>query len=313
MPPSRFGRLTTAPTLELRPPATSHSADPTASSAKRFPRSRTPVTAAPTKWDCGSLPQWMASSPASASTRAPQTPERIRAHSGAPPASAWPPPHSANETASGWQSTLFSQPVAVAAGQKYTVSYWAPRGHYATKDFQWASFGSTAAPLTVAGGFGAEPAGVYSTSQSFPTTSFNGGNYFADAIFSTVDNSPMTVSGHSPIPSSSSVAVSTKVSAVFSKPVTAASVQLTLRSAAGPVAGTTTYDAATRRATFTPTSQLAFSTQYTATLAGTDTVGGQVTSGGTWTFTTACHGAGSRFLPLQSLRRQRDARDCRDP
>ncbi len=59
-----------------------------------------------------------------------------------------------NETASGWQSTLFSQPVAVAAGQKYTVSYWAPRGgHYATKDFQWVSFGSTAAPpLTVAGG-----------------------------------------------------------------------------------------------------------------------------------------------------------------
>lgn len=192
-----------------------------------------------------------------------------------------------NETATGWQSTLFSQPVAVTAGQKYTVSYWAPRGHYASKDFQWVSFGSTAAPLTVAGGFGAEPAGVYSTSQSFPTTSFNGGNYFADAIFSTVDNSPLTVSGHSPIPSSSSVAVATKVSAVFSKPVTAASVQLTVRSSAGPVAGTTTFDAATRRATFTPTSQLAFSTQYTATLAGTDTVGGQVTSGGTWTFTTA--------------------------
>ncbi|AFR29514.1 DUF4082 domain-containing protein [Arthrobacter sp. Rue61a] len=192
-----------------------------------------------------------------------------------------------NETASGWQTTLFSQPVAVTAGQKYTVSYWAPRGHYAIKDFQWASFGSTAAPLTVAGGFGAEPAGVYSTSQSFPTASYNGGNYFADAIFSTVDNSPLTVSGHSPIPSSSSVAVATKVSAVFSKPVTPASVQLTLRSSAGPVAGTTAYDAATRRATFTPSSQLAFSTQYTATIAGTDAVGGQVVSGGTWTFTTA--------------------------
>ncbi|MFJ5958507.1 DUF4082 domain-containing protein [Paenarthrobacter sp. NPDC092416] len=191
-----------------------------------------------------------------------------------------------NETASGWQTTLFSQAVPVAAGQKYTVSYWAPNGHYATKDFQWASFGSTAAPLTVAGGFGAEPAGVYSTSQSFPTTSFNGGNYFADALFSTVDGSPLTVSGQSPIPSSSSVSVATKVSAVFSKPVTAASVQLTLRSSAGTVAGTTSYDAATRRATFTPTSQLAFSTVYTATLAGTDSIGGQVTSGGTWSFTT---------------------------
>ncbi|SEI58016.1 Ig-like domain-containing protein [Arthrobacter sp. yr096] len=192
-----------------------------------------------------------------------------------------------NETASGWQTALFSQAVPVAAGQKYTASYWAPNGHYATKDYQWASFGSTDAPLKVAGGFGAEPAGVYSTSQGFPTTSYNGGNYFADALFSTVDSSPMTVSGHTPIPSSSSVSVNTKVSAVFSKPVTAASVQLTLQSPTGPVAGTTAYDAATRRATFTPSSALAFSTQFTATLAGTDSVGGPVTAGGTWSFTTA--------------------------
>lgn len=192
-----------------------------------------------------------------------------------------------NETASGWQTALFSQAVPVAAGQKYTVSYWAPNGHYATKDHQWASFGSTDAPLKVAGGFGAEPAGVYSTSPGFPTTSFNGGNYFADALFSTVDSSPMTVSGHTPIPSSSSVSVNTKVSAVFSKPVTAASVQLTLQSPSGPVAGTTAYDAATRRATFTPSSALAFSTQFTATLSGTDSIGGPVTAGGTWSFTTA--------------------------
>ncbi|QSZ49196.1 DUF4082 domain-containing protein [Arthrobacter sp. D5-1] len=192
-----------------------------------------------------------------------------------------------NETASGWQTALFSQAVPVAAGQKYTASYWAPNGHYATKDHQWASFGSTDAPLKVAGGFGAEPAGVYSTSPGFPTTSFNGGNYFADALFSTVDSSPMTVTGHSPIPSSSSVSVNTKVSAVFSKPVTAASVQLTLQSPSGPVAGTTAYDAATRRATFTPSNALAFSTQFTATLSGTDSIGGPVTAGGTWSFTTA--------------------------
>ncbi|MFJ4207388.1 DUF4082 domain-containing protein [Paenarthrobacter sp. NPDC089675] len=193
----------------------------------------------------------------------------------------------ANETASGWQSVLFSQPVPVTAGQKYTVSYWAPKGHYATKDYQWAYTGFNDAPMKVAGGFGAEPAGVYSTSQGLPTSSFNGGNYFVDAIFSTVDNSPLTVSNQTPIPSSSSVSIATTVSGVFSKPVTASSVQLTLRSAAGAVAGTTNYDATARKATFTPSAPLAYSTQYTATLAATDSVGGQVTSGGTWTFTTA--------------------------
>ncbi|MET4901647.1 DUF4082 domain-containing protein [Paenarthrobacter sp. CC6] len=192
-----------------------------------------------------------------------------------------------NETPSGWQSVLFSQAVPVAAGQKYTVSYWTPNGRYSIQNYQWASVGSTNAPLTVAGGFGAEPAGVYTTSPGFPTSSYNGGNYFVDALFGTADTTPMTVSGHTPFPSSSSVSVDTKVSAVFSKPVTASSVQLTLQSPAGPVAGTTAYDPATRRATFTPTSALAFSTQYTATLAGTDTLGGPVTTGGTWSFTTA--------------------------
>lgn len=193
----------------------------------------------------------------------------------------------ASETASGWQTVLFSQPVPVTAGQKYTVSYWAPKGHYSTKDFQWAYTGFNDPPLKVAGGFGAEAAGVYNTSQGFPTSSFNGGNYFVDAVFSTTDTSPLTVSGQTPIPSSSSVSVSTTVSGVFSKAVTAATVQLTVQSSAGAVAGTTTYDAVARKATFTPTSQLAFSTQYTATLAATATNGGQVTSGGTWSFTTA--------------------------
>ncbi|MET4901737.1 DUF4082 domain-containing protein, partial [Paenarthrobacter sp. CC6] len=191
-----------------------------------------------------------------------------------------------SETASGWQAVLFSQAVPVAAGQKYTVSYWAPNGRYSIQNFQWASFGSTDAPLKIAGGFGAEPAGVYSSSQGFPTASYNGGNYFADALFSTVDTSPLTVSGQSPFPSSSSISVNTNVSAVFSKSVTASTVRITLQSASGPVAGATAYDAATRRATFTPSSALAFSTQYTATLAGTDAIGGQVSAGGTWSFTT---------------------------
>ncbi|MFI2566035.1 DUF4082 domain-containing protein [Paenarthrobacter sp. NPDC018779] len=194
----------------------------------------------------------------------------------------------ANETASGWQTVLFSQPVPVAAGQKYTASYWAPRGHYATKDFQWAYSGFNDAPMKVAGGFGAEPAGVYSTSQEYPTASFNGGNYFVDAVFSTTDTSPLTVSSQTPIPSSSSVSVSTTVSGVFSKPVTAGTVQLTVRTAAGTaVAGTTAYDAVARKATFTPSAALAFSTQYNVTLAATATTGGTVTSGGTWQFTTA--------------------------
>ena len=73
-----------------------------------------------------------------------------------------------SETASGWQEVRFSQPVAVSAGQKYVISYTAPNGHYASKDYQWASFGLTDPPLTVAGGFGSAPAGVYAGTGFVP-------------------------------------------------------------------------------------------------------------------------------------------------
>ncbi|WP_427007122.1 DUF4082 domain-containing protein [Pseudarthrobacter sp. H2] len=191
-----------------------------------------------------------------------------------------------SETASGWQKVLFSQPVAVTAGQKYVVSYTAPNGHYASKNYQWASFGLTDPPLTVAGGFGSPPAGVYAGPGAFPESSFSDGNYFVDAIFDTVDNTPLTASGQWPLDGSSSVPQATTVGAVFSKAVTASSVQLTLTANGTAVAGTTGYDSTTRKVTFTPAAGLQLGTTYTATLSGTAASGGSLTAGGTWSFTT---------------------------
>ncbi|MCU1403396.1 MAG: hypothetical protein JWM70_1720 [Microbacteriaceae bacterium] len=36
-----------------------------------------------------------------------------------------------NETASGWQSVPFAQPVSIVAGVEYRATYYAPVGHYA--------------------------------------------------------------------------------------------------------------------------------------------------------------------------------------
>jgi hypothetical protein len=192
-----------------------------------------------------------------------------------------------SETASGWQKVLFAQPVAVVAGQSYTASYTAPQGHYASKDSQWDSFGLADPPLTVAGGFGSPSAGVYGNPGAYPTTSYGNGNYFVDAVFDTTDNTPLTVSGHWPLDGSSSVPQSTTVGASFSKPVTASSVQLRLTAPGGTdVEGTTIYDPATRKATFTAASSLDLGTTYTATLSATSTTGDTVTAGGTWSFTT---------------------------
>ncbi|MDZ4090955.1 MAG: DUF4082 domain-containing protein [Arthrobacter sp.] len=190
------------------------------------------------------------------------------------------------ETASGWQEVRFSQPVSVTAGQKYVISYTAPNGHYASKEYQWASFGLTDAPLTVAGGFGSPPAGVYAVPGSFPSNSFSNGNYFVDALFDTVDTSDLTASGHWPLDGSSSVPQATTVGAVFSKAVTDSSVDLTLTANGTAVAGTTGYDPATRKVTFTPAAGLDLGTTYTATLNAADASGGSLTSGASWSFTT---------------------------
>ena len=190
-----------------------------------------------------------------------------------------------SETASGWQEALFSQPVAVTPGQKYTVSYWAPNGRYSAKENQWVYAGFPDAPLTVAGGFGAEPAGVYGSEPGYPVTSFNNGNYFVDALFDTVDTSDLTASGQWPLDGSSSVPQATTVGAVLSKAVTEASVQLTLTANGAAVPGATGYDATTRKVTFTPAAGLELGTVYTATLSATAAGGGSLTSGSTWSFT----------------------------
>ena len=192
------------------------------------------------------------------------------------------------ESASGWQSASFSSAVAVTAGTTYVVSYSAPSGHYAATPYYWAYRGITAAPLTVAGGFGATPAGVYNTNPgAFPQDAYRNGNYFVDAIFTTVDTSPLTASSQWPLPGSSSVPLNSTISAVLSRDATPASIAFTVTDQLGAtVAGTVNYNATTRTATFTPSAPLNGFVAYTVTLAAIDTSGAALSSGGSWTFTT---------------------------
>jgi hypothetical protein len=193
----------------------------------------------------------------------------------------------AGETATGWQTANFTSVVAVSAGTSYTVSYNDPKGHYAATGGYWDYRGSSVGPLTVAGGFGVPSPGVYSTDGSFPTSSYGNSNYFVDASFTTQDSSPLTVISQWPLPGSSSVPATTTISGVFSRAVATASVSLTVKDQNGAaVAGTVSYNTTTRTPTFTPTSALNGFVVYTATLAGTDSTGAPVTSGGSWSFTT---------------------------
>ncbi|WP_374458216.1 DUF4082 domain-containing protein [Nocardioides sp.] len=194
----------------------------------------------------------------------------------------------ANETATGWQTATFTQAVPIIAGQTYTVSYTAPRGHYASEQWAFAYRGVDTGAMQVAGGFGATPAGVFGGSGTMPSSSYQRANYFVDLTFSATDDSPLIAMSHAPAPDSTAIPATTTVSARFSKTMAAGTPGLVLRDSNNQVVpGTTSYDAPNRTITFTPTNQLASFVRYTATLSGTDAQGNPITSGGTWSFTTA--------------------------
>ncbi|WP_162605809.1 DUF4082 domain-containing protein [Jiangella aurantiaca] len=190
----------------------------------------------------------------------------------------------ANETAAGWQLARFSRPVAVTAGQTYVVSYTAPVGRYASQPHAFSARSLEADPLRVAGGFGAAPAGVFGAPATFPAQSWNNTSYFVDVEFSLVDNSPLEVFDHWPLVDASSVPQNTVVKASFSKIVTPSSVAVRVEDALGnQVAGSTSYDSATRTVTFDPTADLEGFVEYTVTVTANE----PVAAGGSWSFRTA--------------------------
>jgi hypothetical protein len=84
-----------------------------------------------------------------------------------------------NEASTGWQTAALSQPLAVAAGQTYVVSYLAPNGHYSSAAAFFANpwtTGHLTAPSGNNGRYLYGPGG-------FPTDSWNSTNYFVDVNF----------------------------------------------------------------------------------------------------------------------------------
>jgi hypothetical protein len=201
------------------------------------------------------------------------------------------------ESASGWQQVNFSQPVAIAANTTYVVSYHTSTGGYAV-DINYFTFEPfDNAPLHALQSVTNNLNGVFLYgSGGFPNQSYLDGNYWVDVVFTpnTTSDSLPIVTAISPASGATGVSTSTNVSATFNKamdPTTLTSSTFTLQ---GPnntsVAATISYNAGSFTATLQPSSALAASTTYTATLQGgaiRDTSGNALASSDTWSFTTA--------------------------
>ncbi|MDB6000069.1 MAG: hypothetical protein JWP52_1768, partial [Rhizobacter sp.] len=211
-----------------------------------------------------------------------------------------------SESASGWQQVNFATPVAVTANTVYVASYFAPNGNYSASSSYFSGRGVDSPPLHllrdgVSGGNGVY---AYGASSTFPISTYQSTNYWVDVVFTTVgpvDTVPPAVTAATPANGSTGVAVASPITAQFSEAINPATIGATTFSvvagASQAVSGVVTYNPSTLTATFAPSSPLAASTTYTATLRGgatdpriKDVAGNALANSVAWTFATGAAG-----------------------
>jgi VCBS repeat-containing protein len=155
------------------------------------------------------------------------------------------------ESASGWQTVMFSSPVAISAGTTYVASYHS-NGHYAATGNYFATAqanGVLAAPTGNNGVY------AYGTGNLFPTSTFGATNYWVDVLFSPAGDGP----NHAPLATNDpgfsatqNVPLSIAASALLANDADQDGDALTVTGVSGGVNGTASFDAQTNTVTFTP-------------------------------------------------------------
>lgn len=205
-----------------------------------------------------------------------------------------------NETATGWQQVNFDTAVPITANTTYIASYHAPQGGAAFDQFYFSGSGVARPPLRALADGEDGGNGVYLYGAGgFPTSTWNGSNYWVDVVFSEemgADSTPPSVISVNPAAGAPRASVNTAVSATFDEAMDQATIgaaTFELRDAAGGLlAATVAYDAPTRTAILTPEVTLMGESTHTATVLGgaggvTDLAGNPLATDYVWSFTTA--------------------------
>jgi Domain of unknown function (DUF4082)/Fibronectin type III domain len=91
------------------------------------------------------------------------------------------------ESASGWQTVTFANPVPITAGTTYVASYNAPNGHYSITASGLAAAVDNAPLHALADGTSANGVFAYGPASTFPNGSFKATNYWVDVLFADPD------------------------------------------------------------------------------------------------------------------------------
>jgi hypothetical protein len=100
------------------------------------------------------------------------------------------------ESAGGWQQVSFSTPVRVAANTVYVAGYLAPAGHYSATSGGLTAAVSNGPLATIANTTTPDGVFSYSASSTFPTSSFQGANYWVDVDYEPAPSATPGTPGH---------------------------------------------------------------------------------------------------------------------
>ncbi|MFD1726684.1 DUF4082 domain-containing protein [Rhizobium viscosum] len=160
-----------------------------------------------------------------------------------------------NETASGWQTVSFSQPINITAGTTYVASYHSNGFYSATANYfttDHTSGALTAPASSVSGGNGVY---AYGSGSLFPTSSYNASNYWVDVLYKQgAQNTAPVAANDSGFTTNTGTPLTIQASALTANDSDADGNTISITGVSGAVNGTVSFDAQAQTVTFTPTS-----------------------------------------------------------
>jgi hypothetical protein len=170
-----------------------------------------------------------------------------------------------NETASGWQTVLFSNPVQITAGATYVASFQSNGGYATTANYFTAprSNGPLTAPAEGNGVF------TYGAANLMPTSSFKGTNYWVDVLFESAvqvnrDPVPGDDSGFN---TAGNAALTINAATLLANDTDPDGDPLTITGISGSSNGTAVFDAQANTITFTPANGFVGAATFSYTVA----------------------------------------------
>jgi Domain of unknown function (DUF4082)/Bacterial Ig-like domain/Bacterial Ig domain/PA14 domain/Secretion system C-terminal sorting domain len=183
-----------------------------------------------------------------------------------------------NETASGWQEVLFTNPVPISANTTYIASYHSSSGYYSYSN-PYFTAPVINGPLKGLANGEDGPNGLYKYTAlpDFPSQNFQSSNYWVDVIFTdsiVLDTLAPLVSVVIPANNSSAALVTSKPTALFNEALDSSTVNnntFIIKDFNGnAIGGIVSY--ANNSAIFTPSIPFNYSATYTVTLKGGDSL-----------------------------------------